>query len=94
MSPILSLSIDLGATVMRYVPKAHKMLGPQAVVDEGMNGVLVDRFEIVGPPKSVLGGRNGKIVATEEDLRSQELLRTLEEHRTTTADTTRSTEPN
>ncbi len=47
-------------------------------VEKGFQNDLSKRFEVIGIPKPILVNPDGVIVATEDELRSEKLLETLE----------------
>lgn len=52
--------------------------GSNAFAEGGFESGVANRFEVVGIPKPIVVGPNGQIVATEEDLRGEDLPETLE----------------
>ena len=78
---ILSLSFDgKPEDVDAYRKKEWKMPWMHTFVEKGFKNPLAKRFEVYGIPEPILVGPNGKIIATEEDLRGKDLLATLEKH--------------
>lgn len=75
---ILSLSFDLkqeDVTVFR--DKKWKMPWLHTFVNNGFESELAKQFGVLGIPKPILVDPNGKVVATEEDLRGENLEKTL-----------------
>jgi len=83
---ILSLSFDGERSTVTDFLKDREMPWKHAFVEGGFESDVANKFEVVGIPKPILIGPNGRIVATEEDLRGEKLLETLEEHLGPTAD--------
>jgi thiol-disulfide isomerase/thioredoxin len=83
---ILSLSLDASRSTVTDFLKDRKMPWKHAFAEEGFDSEVANQFEVVGIPKPVLVGPNGRIVATESDLRGEDLLTTLDEHLGPTAD--------
>jgi hypothetical protein len=48
-----------------------------AFVVDGMDSTLADDFDIVSIPRAILVGPEGRILATNEDLRGERLAETL-----------------
>lgn len=68
--------------------RSHGAARYAAFVEDGFNSEVADQFEVVGIPKPILVGPDGQIVATEGDLRGEDLLETVEEHLGSTTDGT------
>ncbi len=76
---ILSLSFDLAPEdVTRFRAEGEwTMPWLHAFVAEGMDSPLADDFDIVNIPRAILVGPDGRILATNEDLRGDRLAETL-----------------
>lgn len=75
---IVSLSFDRNVSdITRFRKGKWKMPWMHTFVDGGFDSDLADRFEVLGIPKPVLIDAEGKIIATERDLRGSALDRTL-----------------
>ena len=75
---ILSLSLDdKPETVIRFRGGKWKMPWLNAFVTGGFDSDVIKKFEISGIPKPVLVDRQGRIIATENDLRGPNLDKTL-----------------
>lgn len=77
---ILSLSFDGERSTVTDFLRDRDMPWQHAFVEGGFESEIANRFEVVGIPKPILLGPDGQIVATESDLRGENLLTTLEEH--------------
>ncbi|NIO29261.1 MAG: hypothetical protein GTO29_11990 [Candidatus Latescibacteria bacterium] len=51
---------------------------PNAFVKGGFRSDIAKTFEVVAIPKPILVGKDGKIIATESELRGEKLHETLE----------------
>jgi thiol-disulfide isomerase/thioredoxin len=85
---ILSLSFDDRRSTVTDFLKDREMPWQHAFAEGGFDSKVANQFEVVGIPKPILLGPNGRIVATEKDLRGEALLETLNEHLGPTADAT------
>ena len=76
---ILSLSFDLAPEdVTRFRAEGEwTMPWLHAFVVDGMDSTLADDFDIVSIPRAILVGPEGRILATNEDLRGERLAETL-----------------
>lgn len=72
---ILSVSLDEKPESVKEFRKRWKMPWHHALLSSGSE--VMKQFEIVGIPKAVLIGRDGRIVATDRELRGRNLDRTL-----------------
>ncbi len=76
---ILSLSFDRQPEdVQKFRSKKWKMPWLHTFVQGGFQSELAKKFEVLGIPKPILVGPNGKILATERELRGKKLEQTLE----------------
>ncbi len=76
---ILSLSMDAEESqIAPFRAKKWKMPWLNAFIPGVFEAGLAERFEVAGIPKPVLVGPDGKIVATQEDLRGETLEATLQ----------------
>ncbi|NOX36972.1 MAG: redoxin domain-containing protein [Calditrichaeota bacterium] len=76
---ILSLSFDKSPEVVnQFRQKKWKMPWLHAFVEGGFNSELARTFEVRGIPKPLLVGPDGTILATELELRGEQLIPTLE----------------
>jgi len=77
---VLSLSFDQKVEdIAPYrADPTHAMPWNHAFVEDGFRSPLADAYGVRGIPKPVLVGPDGKILATETDLRGRNLERTLE----------------
>jgi thiol-disulfide isomerase/thioredoxin len=76
---ILSLSFDLAPEDVTRFRQEGEWTMPwlHTFVAEGMVSTLADDFDIVNIPRAILVGPDGRIVATNEDLRGERLAQTL-----------------
>ncbi|HJR06865.1 MAG TPA: hypothetical protein VJ842_06390, partial [Pyrinomonadaceae bacterium] len=75
---ILSPSFDdKPETVNRFREGKWKMPWLNSFITNGFDSPLVKQFEISGIPKPILVNREGRIIATENDLRGPNLAKTL-----------------
>ena len=75
---ILSLSFDRKPqNVVEFRKKRWPMPWMNAFVEGGFRSGTAKTFEVVGIPKPVLVGEDGKIIATEAELRGEKLEETL-----------------
>lgn len=75
---ILSFSLDNGTKEIKtFREKKFKMPWLNAYLGPDWNQPLVKSFEVEGIPKPLLIGKDGKILATEKDLRGDKLDKTL-----------------
>lgn len=75
---ILSLSLDNGTReVVAFREKQHRMPWLNAYLGSDWKQPIVKNFEVEGIPKPLLVGKDGKILATEKDLRGEKLDKTL-----------------
>ncbi len=75
---ILSLSFDQKVDDIYKFRKAKwPMPWDHSFVVNGFNSELAKEFQVEGIPKPILVGRNGKIIATESQVRGQNLLEVL-----------------
>ena len=75
---ILSFSLDNGTKeIITFREKQYKMPWLNAYLGPDWNQPLVKNFEVEGIPKPLLIGKDGKILATEKDLRGDKLDKTL-----------------
>ena len=82
---ILSLSFDPKIEhVDKYRKQKWQMPWLHAFVEHGFNNDLSKRFEVSGIPKPVLVDPKGKIIATDIDLRGENLRETLNKFINTT----------
>lgn len=82
---ILSLSFDPKIEhVDKYRDGMWKMPWIHSFVDDGFNNEISKRFEVIGIPKPVLVDPKGKIIATDLDLRGENLRETLNKYINTT----------
>jgi thiol-disulfide isomerase/thioredoxin len=77
---ILSLSLDASRSTVTDFLEDRKMPWKHAFAEEGFGSEVANQFEVVGIPKPVLVGPDGRIVATESELRGEALMTTLEKH--------------
>ena len=79
---VLSLSFDQKVEdIAPYRADAsHAMPWNHAFVDDGFRSSLANAYGVRGIPKPILVGPDGKILATETDLRGANLEKTLEKH--------------
>lgn len=77
---ILSLSFDDARSTVTSFLQDRDMPWKHAFVENGFGSSIADKFEVVGIPKPVLVGPDGRIVATAGDLRGEKLLKTLKTH--------------
>jgi thiol-disulfide isomerase/thioredoxin len=77
---ILSLSFDGARSTVTDFLRDRDMPWKHAFVEDGFESEIADRFEVSGLPKPILLGPDGRIVATESDLRGEDLMKTLEKH--------------
>jgi thiol-disulfide isomerase/thioredoxin len=76
---ILSLSFDPKIEdVDKYRREEWEMPWLHAFVENGFNNDLSKRFEVTGIPKPILVDLNGKIIATDIELRGENLKKTLQ----------------
>ncbi|MDT8435765.1 MAG: TlpA disulfide reductase family protein [Gemmatimonadota bacterium] len=78
---IVSLSFDLDpADVARFREEGRwTMPWRHTFVEGGIDSPLADEFDIVNIPRAILVGPDGRILATNEDLRGERLAATLAE---------------
>jgi len=76
---ILSLSFDLAPEDVTRFRKEGEWTMPwlHTFVADGMVSTLADDFDIVNIPRAILVGPDGRILATNEDLRGERLAQTL-----------------
>ncbi len=75
---ILSLSFDIKEDDVReFRAEKWKMPWLHTFVEKGFANELARRFEVYGIPKPILVGPDGTILAVEEELRGEELEKTL-----------------
>jgi thiol-disulfide isomerase/thioredoxin len=78
---ILSLSMDASERqIAPFQQKKWKMPWLNAFIPGVFEADLAKKFEVVGIPKPILVGPDGKIVAMQEDLRGENLEKTLEKY--------------
>lgn len=78
---ILSLSFDgKPDAVVAFREKKWKMPWLHTFVEGGFGSELAKEFEVMGIPKPILVGPDGRILATGEELRGEQLERTLAKH--------------
>lgn len=78
---ILSLSLDNALKeVTAFREKQFKMPWLNAYLGPDWNQPIVKNFEVIGIPRPILVGADGKIIAMEGDLRSANLERTLSKY--------------
>lgn len=79
---VLSLSFDQKVEdIAPYrADPAHAMPWNHAFVEDGFRNPLAEAYGVRGIPKPILVGPEGKILATENDLRGVNLERTLEKY--------------
>lgn len=76
---ILSISMDASKNqIAPFRAKKWKMPWKHAFIDGIFDAELARRFEVAGIPKPILVDPSGRIVAMEEDLRGENLEKTLE----------------
>ncbi|HLE33193.1 MAG TPA: thioredoxin-like domain-containing protein [Bacteroidota bacterium] len=76
---IISFSFDpKPEDVVKFREKKWKMPWLHAFIEKGFESDLAKRFEVIGIPKPILVDGEGKILAMENELRGEELERTLE----------------
>ena len=76
---IISFSFDAKPEdVVKFREKKWKMPWLHAFIEKGFESDLAKRFEVIGIPKPILVDSEGKILAMENELRGEELERTLE----------------
>ena len=82
---ILSLSFDPRAeAVDKYRKETWAMPWLHSFIEGGFNNDLSKRFEVLGIPKPLLVNPQGIIVATETELRGENLKKTLSKYLTKT----------
>lgn len=75
---ILSLSFDAKPEdITSFRGRTWKMPWKHAFIDGGFNSSVAKTFEVAGIPRPILVDGNGRIVATEDDLRGANLDKTL-----------------
>jgi thiol-disulfide isomerase/thioredoxin len=75
---ILSASFDSKPeAIAKFRAEKWRMPWMHTFVEGGPNNEFARAFQVVGIPKPVLVGRDGRILATEEDLHGEKLLLTL-----------------
>jgi thiol-disulfide isomerase/thioredoxin len=75
---IVSLSMDAAeAQIAPFRAKKWKMPWINAFIPGVFEAEIAKKFEVAGIPKPVLVGPDGKIIAMQEDLRGEELEKTL-----------------
>lgn len=76
---ILSLALDPSEEVVKkFRGKRFAMPWMHTVLTGIFKDPVCEKFEVMGVPKPILVGPDGMIVATEPDLRGEELEKTLE----------------
>lgn len=76
---ILSLALDPSVEVVKkFRGKRFAMPWMHTVLTGIFKDPVAEKFEVMGVPKPILVGPDGTIVATESDLRGEELEKTLE----------------
>ncbi len=76
---IISFSFDAKPEdVVAFREKEWKMPWLHAFIEKGFESDLAKRFEVMGIPKPILVDGDGKILAMENELRGEELEKTLE----------------
>ena len=82
---ILSLSFDPKLeTVDKYRKEKWAMPWLHTFVEKGKNNELSKRFEVTGIPKPILVNPEGIIIATDMELRGEDLRKTLDKYLNTT----------
>ncbi len=75
---ILSLSFDnIPEDIINFRQRKWKMPWLHAFIEKGFESDLANRFEITSIPKPILIDPEGKIIATDDKLRGEELGKTL-----------------
>lgn len=75
---ILSVSLDGSLeAVKQFREERWPMPWLNAFSEGGFDSEAAKTFEVAGVPKVFLVGKKGQIIATERDLRGEELLQTL-----------------
>jgi thiol-disulfide isomerase/thioredoxin len=75
---ILSLSMDAAQSqIAPFRAKKWKMPWLHAFIPGVFEAELAKKFEVLGIPKPILVGPDGKVVAMQEELRGEELEKTL-----------------
>jgi len=76
---VLSMALDPSEEVVKkFRGKKFAMPWNHTVLTGIFNDPVCKTFEVAGVPKPILVGPDGMIVATEPDLRGEELEKTLE----------------
>ncbi|MFQ3597738.1 MAG: thioredoxin-like domain-containing protein [Chloroherpetonaceae bacterium] len=78
---VLSLSFDQSPDdIAKFRTTKFSMPWLHAFVEKGPNNDLSKRFEVMGIPKPILVDDKGNIIATENELRGEDLDKTLAKH--------------